>query len=105
MITPTVIILCCAFGVTLALIIYLAVSRRSIRSDVDNVRLRLREQLAQHEKDAKEWAGIRATLTAENERLGKYQTIADAEAKAVELRQTAEAHLESARAQATAITA
>lgn len=98
------IILYVILALALAAALYLAIKGRDLRKEIDGLRALLRDQRVRHEKDAKEWAHLTAGLKAENQRLAKYQDIADAETKATELLQTTRATLDAERAQATALT-
>lgn len=62
----------------------------------------LREKYAQ---DEKHWGERASTLEAENQRLAPYRTVADADARAKELLQMAQATLEKANSEAGAVTA
>jgi hypothetical protein len=77
-------------------IVFLTVHSATLQKSVDELESGLATRTSQHENDVKQWSEYCARLKAEVERLARWSTVADAEAKAAEMTRTAQAILKKA---------
>jgi hypothetical protein len=89
--------------IALAGLIYLVVQLMPLRSEASRLDAELRELKARYDTDINHWKTQAAGQKARWERLSKWEAVADADAKATELHQEAQAALDRAKVEATTI--
>jgi len=87
-----------------AALIFLGLKFTSLQREAKRLELALRDQQSKYARDSKQWTDRAEAAEAENQRLSKWQVVADADAKAQELIQTAQAIMDKANVDATALT-
>ena len=89
-----------AIGGVLILIFKLFAQRKKTSA----VTAELHDHRTKHDKDRKQWSDRALALELENQRLAKWESVADADAKAAELIQSARAILDKATGEASSLT-
>lgn len=91
--------------IAIAAIIFLGFKLLKLRKRATQRDTELRELKSKYDQENKQWAERSTALEAENKRLSKWAVVADADVKAQELTQAAQAIMDKATADAAALTA